>query len=129
MVGAGLSFIATHESCFISGEGFMFRPLKWGRVAFAILSAAGTPVWGDPVGFAYVTSLGSSGNVSAYNIEGSTGALTPVQGSPFSAGTTPVSVAVTPAGQFLYVANYASNNVSAFSIDVVGMLSPAGIFP
>src|ERR1700687_323672 len=84
-VGAGLSFIATHESCFISGEGFMFRPLKWGRVAFAILSAAGTPGWGAPVGFAYVTSLGSSGNVSAYNIEGRTGALTAAQRSPFSA--------------------------------------------
>jgi DNA-binding beta-propeller fold protein YncE len=108
----------------------MFRLLKWGRVAFAVLSAgAGTPVWGEIVGYAYVTTFGDSNNISAYSIEGTTGALTPVVGSPYSAGATPLSVAVTPAGQYVYVANYASNNVSAFSIDATGGLSPAGIFP
>jgi hypothetical protein len=43
------------------------------------------------VEFAYVTNYGS-GNVAAYEIEAG-GALRPVVGSPFSAGTNPISVA------------------------------------
>jgi 6-phosphogluconolactonase (cycloisomerase 2 family) len=55
----------------------------------------------DPSGkFAYVANecisinSCSSGNVSAYTFDSTTGALTAVTGSPFAAGTVPVSVAV-----------------------------------
>src|SRR5260221_213054 len=44
--------------------------------------------------FAYVANI-TSNNVSAYSI-GSNGALTPVPGSPFAAGSAPFSVAMTP---------------------------------
>ena len=48
----------------------------------------------DPTGtFLYVSNNGS-GNVSAYMIDQSTGALTEVSGSPFAAGTGPCGVAV-----------------------------------
>jgi 6-phosphogluconolactonase len=48
----------------------------------------------DPTGtYAYVTNAGDN-SVSAFTINGSTGALTKVQGSPFSAGSTPYGVAV-----------------------------------
>ena len=44
--------------------------------------------------FAYVANQGSA-NVSAYTINGTTGALTAVTGSPFTAGTGPSSVTTT----------------------------------
>ncbi|HEX2711883.1 MAG TPA: beta-propeller fold lactonase family protein [Candidatus Acidoferrales bacterium] len=83
----------------------------------------------DPMGrFAYVANEGSpvlGGNVSAYTIDGATGALTPVPGSPFPAGAGPHSVAVDPTGQFAYVANANSGNVSAYTIDgATGALTP-----
>lgn len=53
----------------------------------------------DPLGrFVYVTNQqlfnGGGGNVSAYSISPATGALTTVPGSPFIAGTHPISIAV-----------------------------------
>ncbi len=87
-------------------------------------TGAGTALWGQTAGFAYVANCGGActggigpGNVSAYTINGTTGALTPVAGSPFPAGTNPRSVTVHPTGQFVYVANLGSFNVSAYSID------------
>ena len=78
-----------------------------------------------------------SSNVSAYTINATTGALTPVPGSPFEAGLRPFSVVVDPTGKFAYVANYGSNNVSAYTINAAtGALTPvpgspfaAGSFP
>jgi DNA-binding beta-propeller fold protein YncE len=47
----------------------------------------------DPTGlFAYVANIG--GGVSAFDINASSGALTPVHGSPFPAGKEPFGVAV-----------------------------------
>jgi DNA-binding beta-propeller fold protein YncE len=73
----------------------------------------------DPTGkFAYVANQGAppaNGNVSAYTIDPSTGALTAI--GTFTAGTVPASVAVDPTGKFAYVANSGSNNVSAYTID------------
>jgi DNA-binding beta-propeller fold protein YncE len=66
----------------------------------------------------------SDDNVSAYRI-GADGALTPIPGSPFSAGVAPISVAVDPTGKFAYVANaFPYDNVSAFRIGVDGALTP-----
>jgi hypothetical protein len=57
----------------------------------------------DPSGkFAYVANVGGEapGNVSAYTINSTTGALSPVLGSPFAAGRIPFSVAADPSGKF-----------------------------
>jgi 6-phosphogluconolactonase len=77
----------------------------------------------DPLGrFVYVTNTCRSanhcrfGNVTAYTINKSTGTLRAVTGSPFAAGSAPLSVTVDPSGQFAYVVNY-SGNVSAYTID------------
>ena len=40
------------------------------------------------------------------------------------AGTAPVSVAVDPSGQYAYVANADSNNVSQYAIGADGSLTP-----
>jgi 6-phosphogluconolactonase len=63
----------------------------------------------------------TSNNVSAFTINPSTGALTPVTDSPFLAGEFTgdftFSVTVDPSGKFAYVGNYNSNSISAFTIN------------
>jgi 6-phosphogluconolactonase len=91
----------------------------------------------DRAGRVAVVANETSGNVSSFTINATTGALTPAPGSPFAAGMGPVSVAIDPSGKFAYVANTSSNDISAFSIDsATGVLSPvaggpfaAGSFP
>jgi hypothetical protein len=56
-------------------------------------------------------------NVSAFQINPSTGILTPVPGSPFSEGLDPCLLAVDPAAKFLFVANCSTNGVSVFQIN------------
>ena len=74
--------------------------------------------------FAYAANNGSN-NVSAYTINASTGALTPITNSPFNAGMFPVFVTRDPLGKFAYVANNGSNNVSAYTINAsTGVLTP-----
>ena len=77
--------------------------------------------------FAYVANQDGS-NVSGYIIHAANGQLTPVEGSPFYTGKSgPTSVAVNPAGTFLYVTNQDArdNDVAGFSIDCdSGRLTP-----
>jgi 6-phosphogluconolactonase (cycloisomerase 2 family) len=55
--------------------------------------------------------------ISTYSVNGSTGALTAVSGSPFaSGGTGPVSAATDPSGSFLVTANNGSSSVSVLRI-------------
>jgi DNA-binding beta-propeller fold protein YncE len=70
--------------------------------------------------------------ISGFTI-GANGFLTEVAGSPFpnggvSADTSPSSIAIDPWGdpwgQFVFVANSGGNNVSVYSIDVNGALTP-----
>src|SRR5262249_3099920 len=94
------------------------------------LTGAGTALCGQTACLEYVSNAGCVfGNVSAYTIDGTTGALTPVAGSPFPAGMGPISVTVDPTGQFAYVANRGSDfelsDVSAYTIDgTTGALTP-----
>jgi len=92
----------------------------------------------DPTGkFAYAANLASN-DVSAYAIDPPTGALTHIScGTPgtagcvgtteptnFAAGRGANAVAIDPTGKFAYVANLDSNNVSAYTIDAAGKLTP-----
>ena len=54
---------------------------------------------------------------SAYKINGHTGALTALTGSPFSAGSNPYDISIDPAGGYAYVTDYGSGEVSAYSIN------------
>ncbi|WHZ29674.1 MAG: lactonase family protein [Nitrospira sp.] len=72
--------------------------------------------------FLYVSNRGLD-SVSAYTIGGG-GALTPITGSPFPAGTSPSAVTISPNGSFLYVSNRESDNVSAYTIEGTGALTP-----
>src|SRR6266852_999651 len=110
------------------------------------LTSIGTTVTGggsansvavDPSGrFAYVASnafsVGETGNVFMYTINGTTGALTSI--GTIAAGIDPASVAVDPSGRFAYVANAelfggigGTGNVSMYTIDVTtGALTSIG---
>jgi 6-phosphogluconolactonase len=84
----------------------------------------------DPTGrFAYVVNSGAAGNlvpdVSGYTINATSGALTPIPGSPFATESFPLSMAVHPTGKFAYVVNNASFSVSGYTITATnGALTP-----
>jgi 6-phosphogluconolactonase len=61
------------------------------------------------------TSNASPGWVFGFTT-GSGGALTPVPGSPFNAGVRPSSVVAEPTNRFLYVTDYASNQMIGYGI-------------
>src|SRR5437660_1243041 len=86
------------------------------RIVMVLSALALAPAYAAAQSFAYVANQASN-NVSAYTINTATGALTPVAGSPFAAGPTPVSVTVDPTGKFAYTANHSSNDVSAYTIN------------
>ena len=69
----------------------------------------------------YLPNPGSS-TVSAYVMNPLTGALTPVAGSPFLTGTTPVQALVHPNGKFLYVLDGGAQDITAYSIS-----APSGV--
>ncbi len=76
-----------------------------------------------PTAVVYVANQGSD-DVSAYAIDRATGALTPIAGSPFRAGSAPGSIAAAPSGQVVYVANRFSHDISAYTAGADGALRP-----
>jgi len=83
----------------------------------------------DPTGtFAYVTTATSSdvGTVSGYSINVPSGALTPLNGSPFGAGGSfyTLGAAVDPKGKFIYVTSAPeSAGITAYAINASGQLN------
>jgi len=75
----------------------------------------------EPGGKFLYVGLGGSVNanhfVAAFSIDPSTGGLSPVPGSPFSAGNGSFSVVVDQSGRYLYTANAFDNTISVFTID------------
>jgi 6-phosphogluconolactonase len=75
--------------------------------------------------FAYVVGQGDNG-IHALS-EKTTGVLSPLAVSPFETVPRPVSIALHPSKNFLYVPNETSNTVSGFTVDhVAGVLAPIG---
>jgi 6-phosphogluconolactonase (cycloisomerase 2 family) len=67
--------------------------------------------------FIYVTKNPPDNNISAFAINGATGALTSVAGSPVAAGTTPGYLNFDAAGQFAYLPNGGTNDIYVYSVD------------
>jgi 6-phosphogluconolactonase (cycloisomerase 2 family) len=75
--------------------------------------------------FAYVVGQGDNGIRGL--AEKSTGTLSPLGVSTFATSPRPVSMALHPSKNFLYVPNLTSNTVSGFTIDHInGVLTPIG---
>jgi 6-phosphogluconolactonase len=91
----------------------------------------------DPSGkFLFVANQGTSsdvtsGTISVFSVSGTT--LSPPVNFPTElpsdvSGSGPSAVAVSPAGNFLYVANQFSNTVQSYSFDASGALTPIGTY-
>lgn len=76
-----------------------------------------------PTAVVFVANQGSD-DVSAYAIDRTTGALRPIAGSPFRAGSAPGSIAAAPSGRAVYVANRFSHDVFAYTVGPDGALKP-----
>jgi 6-phosphogluconolactonase len=79
--------------------------------------------------FVYVSNTNAApapSSIAAFQLNPTTGALTPVAGSPFSTGGTVAAVGtVDPSGKFLFVTNTGTNSIQAFAIDqATGVLTP-----
>jgi 6-phosphogluconolactonase (cycloisomerase 2 family) len=76
--------------------------------------------------YLYATDL-NAGKVAGFRFDSASGVLTPVPGSPFPAGNTPIQTAQDYLSKFLYVSNLndSAGGISAFTIDQnTGALSP-----
>lgn len=70
-------------------------------------------------------SAGTPATVSVLASNPTTGALSPVSGSPYNTGSSSRALRVDPAGKYVYVANTSSGDISAFTINSsTGALSP-----
>jgi 6-phosphogluconolactonase (cycloisomerase 2 family) len=75
-----------------------------------------------PQGFLYTANV-QDGTISAFTADDSTGALTPVSGSPYVAGASVAGLAASP--YFLYAADPQAETITAYTIDGnTGALSP-----
>jgi 6-phosphogluconolactonase len=73
----------------------------------------------DPSGKFLYSPDAASNEIVGFTINGTTGALAPLSGSPFPAGASPEQVVITPSGNFLYASdgNDPQGGISAYTID------------
>lgn len=92
-----------------------------GSLVPSLGSGAGSDMVVVNKAFLYLTWLpqgGSTGQVLGFSINHNNGALTPLAGSPFSAGTSKVDTIVAdPQGRYLVVGNSANGDLSSFTIN------------
>lgn len=77
----------------------------------------------DSTGSFVYTGLMATGQIAAFSIVASSGALNPVPGSPFAAGNRPIALATV--NNFLYASNAMDGTISGYSINpTTGVLTP-----
>jgi len=94
---------------------------------FVALTGGNTAVTTHPK-FVYQANFGST-DVSAFSVDPATGILAAVAGSPFKIGGSPASVATSPDGRFVFVADFTGNGIAAFVADTTGALTPVAASP
>lgn len=100
---------------------------RLGRVTtlIAALVVMAAPALAEAKRNVYVTGFSSlPNNVATLDI-GADGALA-TNGVPAASEAGPIGIGLTPNGKFAYVANYASDTVSAFTVSANGVLVPSG---
>lgn len=140
---AGKFLFAANHSDFSSDEVYVFSV---DQSSGALTQVAQSPFTIIPNSAPYGIAIHPSGNflyvalsnsisaqtsgLAAMTVDASTGALSLVAGSPFSAGTGFQQVAVHSSGKFLYAILNGDNNVYAFAIDQSsGALTPVSSSP
>jgi 6-phosphogluconolactonase (cycloisomerase 2 family) len=108
------------------------------KAAALFLVCASTGAWvgcGSTSSHFVYAALPGTNQVVAYRQDPNSGVLTPLSGSPFTAGTAAQSLLIHPSKKFLYVANSGENDISLFDISSNGTLTevtprtPAGSTP
>ena len=66
---------------------------------------------------------GPDGDVSGFTIGSGSGALTAAAGSPFAADVNPTGIALAQGGQFAYVSNLGSSDISTYTVGAAAVLS------
>jgi 6-phosphogluconolactonase (cycloisomerase 2 family) len=101
----------------VANGGLSYWPVGINATAVNTL-ASGTAV--------YVSSYDTSAGLGyLYGFNSTTdGALTAIDGSPFNAGVKPVGIASTPTSRFVYVTDFAQNELIAYSVLDGGVLHP-----
>jgi 6-phosphogluconolactonase len=118
-----------------------------GDVVFPFTTSSGTfstPLWLQPVStttsdqalavssgssYLYIARNGSLSGLAVYSI-GSGGALSELTGSPFAAGSQPVSVTLNQGSTYAYVANQGDSTISGYGVasnGAISILSPASV--
>lgn len=116
---AAFSISSTGELSTISGSPFPM-PGDWNPPQVDNIAI-------DPTGKFLYTPDAASNVVVGFTISGTTGALSPMSGSPFPAGASPNQVVITPSGNFLYASDGGDPNggISAYTVDSsTGTLTP-----
>jgi 6-phosphogluconolactonase (cycloisomerase 2 family) len=117
MLRRKISFIVLVLACAVVAEGCGAKGGGPGRGSGG--GGGGTPT-GNPV---FVSN--SSGSVSTYLLDQSTGSLQKITGSPVNTGgTSPDSMAVDPTHAHLLVTNLAAGTSAVFSVGSSGLLQP-----
>lgn len=89
-------------------------------------NAGGIPAFSADGKYLYVVDQNTTGGqVSGYSIDSTTGALTPLAGSPFAAGSLPYWISFTPNNKYAYVSNFNDNTISVYSVNA-GVLTAIG---
>lgn len=70
-----------------------------------------------------------NGSVAVFSIDSQTGSLTPVPGTPTSAGGSAGPMAITSDGHFLYAANSTEGTLNIFAVSTTGTLTPVAGSP
>ena len=94
------------------------------------IGGGGAPIGGGAptTAIVYVTNSGSD-NISGFTVNGTTGGLSAVAGSPFANLSAPSAIAVSPNGFFAFATNRQSNTVTAFRVGTDGGLLQASGTP
>lgn len=117
---AGFSISKSGELSAVSGSPFLFTT----NSSFGVYPPVDNLAMHPTGKFLYAPNV-SENRVEGFAIDAATGNLTAVPGSPFSAGSLPLQVAIVPSGAFLYTTNLGDNTISGFTIDAsTGTLVP-----
>ena len=99
---------------FVDSTSGALTPLAGAPTGLPV-QATGVPVFDASGRYAYVLSFGTPtqrGSVAGFSIDATTGALTSLAGSPYEVDFAPGSLSLTQSGEFLYVANRASQGLT-----------------
>jgi 6-phosphogluconolactonase (cycloisomerase 2 family) len=110
-----LNVLANDGAVYVVDDPASQPPKLANTVSSIAVGSNGTSTITYPDNANYPACATDSGQISAFNV-GSSGALTEIAGSPFTAGVTPTAIASDPGNHFVYVADLTPNQLLSFGI-------------